>query len=207
MKSGKKIVTGHGIDTELFKPGVEAGSGLLTVGRITPSKDQMVLVEALSLIEGRREELKTSLVGEPLLDSDRRYLEALEAAVRDKGLQGVVSFEGTVPHTRLVDRYRSARIMVNASHTGSVDKVVLEAMASGALPLTCNESFVPLFGDLADRLIFTKHDARDLAGKVEGLLNLGEAERSALSNRLRAIVKEHHNLDVLMDRLVSEMCA
>ena len=80
-------------------------------------------------------------------------------------------------------------------------------MAGGALPLTCNESFVPLFGDLAGRLVFAKHDARDLAGKIEGLLDLSDEDRSALSRRLRNIVKEHHNLDVLMDRLVREMSA
>ncbi|MHC4944737.1 MAG: glycosyltransferase family 4 protein [Planctomycetota bacterium] len=208
LPSPKKVVTGHGIDTEQFKPDDSLDrSGILTVGRITPSKDQEVLVAALALMKekggGSVPELR--ILGEPLLDKDRDYLARLKARIGSHALGDFVRFEGIAPHRDLAGHYQRARLMVNASHTGSVDKVVLEAMASGTLPLTCNESFVPLLGDLADRLIFEKHDAADLAERIEALLGLDEETYQAMARELRQIVKDHHDLDRLMNRLVSKM--
>jgi hypothetical protein len=80
---------------------------------------------------------------------------------------------------------RRARVMVNASRTGSIDKVVLEAMACGALPLTCNEAFVPLLGpELSARLTFRLGDPADLAAGVQRLLALPPGEAAALGARL-----------------------
>jgi glycosyltransferase involved in cell wall biosynthesis len=209
LASPKKVVTGHGIDTEMFRPdeAVER-TGLLTVGRITPSKDQAVIVEALALLKQKAAGPAPGvrILGEPLLDSDREYLARLKKEIADSGLDALVRFEGSVPHRDLARYYRQARIMINASHTGSVDKVVLEAMASGALPLTCNESFVPLLGDLADRLVFEKHDAAGLAKRIEFLLGMDPESREATAGKLRKIVKDHHDLDRLMDSLVAKMC-
>ncbi|HVQ25168.1 MAG TPA: glycosyltransferase, partial [Planctomycetota bacterium] len=100
---------------------------------------------------------------------------------------------------------RRARVLVDASHTGSIDKVVLEAMASGTVPLTCNEAFAPLFGELADRLMYVRSQAGELAHKLTKLLSLSPAEHAALGERVRGLVLEHHDLAALVPRLVAEM--
>lgn len=208
LESPKKVVTGHGINTERFKPDEDAkGGGILTVGRVTPSKDQQVIVEAVARLKEKRsrEDLQTRIVGEPLLDSDREYLGRIKSIVTREGLEGLVHFAGTVPHGRLAEEYRRARITVNASHTGSVDKVVLEAMAAGSLPLTCNESFIPLLGDLAEKLAFEKGNPDDLAERIGHLLDLGEGEREELARRLREIVIRDHGLDDLIDKILRKM--
>jgi glycosyltransferase involved in cell wall biosynthesis len=208
LPSRKKVVTGHGINTRTFSPHRSGEArGIVTVGRITPSKDQEVLVRALALLKERRgsEGLETRIVGEPLLEGDRRYLERVRAQVSQNALDGLVRFDGAVPHHRMPEVYGTARVLVNASHTGSVDKVVLEAMATGTLPLTCNESFVPLLGAWADRLVFEKGDPVHLAAKLEGLLDLGEEERAGLAGKLREIVIRDHDLEDLMDRIVARM--
>lgn len=204
LKSSKKVVTGHGIDTMRFTPSEEGvRRGIVTVGRITPSKDQEIILEALALLKGRWpvDDLETRIVGEPLLEGDRIYLERLKSLVKERSLEELVAFDGAVPHRGMSGCYRRARILVNASHTGSVDKVVLEAMASGTLPLTCNEAFVPLLGDFADRLVFEKGRPDDLADRLDTLLNMDEDERRDLAAGLRKIVVENHNLDRLMDKL------
>jgi glycosyltransferase involved in cell wall biosynthesis len=208
LPSAKRQVMGHGINTDRFKPGPDdARRGMLTVGRITPSKDQEVLIRAVALLRDRglAHELQTRIVGEPLLDSDRLYLARMKKLVEEQGLTELVRFAGAVPHAKMRDCYRESRIMVNASHTGSVDKVVLEAMATGAVPLTCNESFVPLLGDLADRLVFEKGNALDLSTRMADLLSLEASGQEALAARLRRIVEDNHNLDRLMDGLIRKM--
>ena len=208
LESPKKIVTGHGIDTRRFdRPEKDDRKGLLTVGRITPSKDQAVILEALARLKGRLPDdaIHTRIVGEPLLESDFAYRKKLDRLVVELGIEELVRFDGAVPHQDLAARYRAASIVINASHTGSVDKVVLEAMASGALPLTCNESFEPLLEDLAPRLVFAKGDASDLAGRIEDLLTLKPEVRHAMELRLRDIVIRDHDLEALMDRLVAGM--
>ena len=209
LPSRKKTVTGHGIDLGHFHPG-GAGTprrGIVSAGRIAPSKDPLTLVEAVARLKDRfpAERIETRIAGEPLLGSDRAYRDALSARVEALGLEEVVRFTGPLAHRAMPAFFRSAEILVNASRTGSVDKVVLEAMACGTPPLTCNEAFEPLFGDLAERLCFRRGDAADLAAKAASLLELPPAERAALTARLRGMVEADHDLERLLDRLVAEM--
>jgi len=208
LNSKKKVVTGHGVDTDFFHPGCDNNrEGIITVGRIAPSKDQETLISAIAMLRDRypAKDLHVSIIGEPLLQRDREYRDQIEEQVRKNSLDEIVSFIGALPHNKLAPNYRSASIMVNASHTGSVDKVVLEAMASGAIPLTCNESFIPLFSDMAGQLVFNKKDPADLAKKIEYLLKMDKTEKADLVQKLRKIVEEEHNLNSLMDKIISKM--
>ena len=81
-------------------------------------------------------------------------------------------------------------------------------MACGGRCVTCNEAFPPLFAELgadAARLAFEAGSASDLATKLAALLALPAPERRALGARLRALVARDHEVDALMDRLVSAM--
>ncbi|MFH2002723.1 MAG: glycosyltransferase family 4 protein [Planctomycetota bacterium] len=208
LKSRKKVIFGHGIDTSFFvPPEKEERKGIITVGRITPSKDQEVLLKAVALLRERRpgEKLETRIIGEPLLESDELYMQHLKELVQESSLEGCILFEGAKPHGRMRDYYGRARIVVNASHTGSLDKVVLEAMATGAVPLTCNESFVPLLGDLTELLFFEKKNANDLASRIDYLLDLDREAYLELGAKLRSIVCAKHDLDRLMDRMIEKM--
>jgi glycosyltransferase involved in cell wall biosynthesis len=197
------VVTGHGIDCGHFRAGswprpVE----VLTVGRLAPSKGQDELLAALALLPACP---RTEIAGEILLPADAPFRERLHAAAR-RDFPGRVSFLGAVPWPAVADVMRRARVMVNASRTGSVDKVVLEAMACGTLPLTCNESFAPLLGpELAALLMFRQDDPADLAAGIARLLALPDADAAALGARLRAIVERDHDLSRLIPRMVGAM--
>jgi glycosyltransferase involved in cell wall biosynthesis len=113
-----------------------------------------------------------------------------------------------VPYREVPAYYRRATLVVNTSLTGSLDKVVLEAMAMGRPVVTCNEAVLPLFAELgpdAELLGFEPGNAAQLAERIEALLALTQAERDALGARLRAIAARDHEVDALMRRLVAEM--
>lgn len=205
----KRVVTGHGIDCEHFRPGIEPRPvDVLSVGRLAPSKGHQEILEAVASLQGSGESsgarrITVEIAGDVLLERDEPYRAALKtqaAALGDVRLLGAVSYPD------IGDAMRRARLLVNASRTGSVDKVVLEAMACGTPVLTCNESFERVLGpELWPRLMFPQGDIVTLAQRMDELLALGTEEREALGAQLREIVLAEHDLARLMPRLVAEM--
>jgi len=123
-------------------------------------------------------------------------------------LGGRVQLHGAVPYLRIPEHFRRASVCVNASLTGSVDKVVLEAMACERLVLSCNDSFprvVASLGERAKALFFPAGDAPALAARLRVLLDLSPQQRMELGRELRAIVARDHEVDGLIARLVDLM--
>jgi glycosyltransferase involved in cell wall biosynthesis len=197
---GRRVVTGHGIDCKRFAPGPGPRSvDVLSVGRLAPSKGQDEVLAAVARLQPVP---SVEIAGDILLDSDAEYRDRIASLARTQGARML----GAVPWLRMPDVMRRARVMVNASRTGSVDKVVLEAMACGTLPLTCNEAFAGVFGDgLAGRLMYREGDSADLAEKLRALLALPPGEADELGRALRRIAIEGHDLEWLIPLLVSEM--
>ena len=198
----RRVVTGHGIDGSQFGQATGPRAvDVLAVGRLCPTKGQVELLDAVELLDPVP---SVEFAGDVLLDADLPYKELL--VERAASLDGSVTLLGAVPHIEVADVMRRARVLVNTSRTGSVDKVVLEAMAAGAIPLTCNESFVAVFDEeLQQRLMFRHDHPDDLAEKLRAVLALSDEERDALGARLRDIVLRDHDLDRLIPAMVARM--
>jgi glycosyltransferase involved in cell wall biosynthesis len=101
---------------------------LLTVGRIDPEKNPLLLVEAIAELERRRPGrfvLRWIGIGPMAADVERR---AEELAVADS-----IELVGYVPYgPQLLDAYRNAHAFVHVSLTEGVPQVLAEALASGA---------------------------------------------------------------------------
>ena len=177
---------------------------LLTVGRLSRSKDYGTIIQALDLLRSRSPDLDACLriIGTPFFADDRAYLTELEEMVRELALEAQVTFVGKVPNRLMVDEYRRCDVLINASHTGSIDKVVLEAMACEKPALTCNESFAPVLANHEDMLMFAPSDPAELAARLSSVLALDESHRSELGRTLRQIVVDDHSVAGLTDRFV-----
>ncbi len=232
INSPKRIVTGHGIDADYFTAAEQeptatadgrslqtcadaatdgdialASTGskvLLTVGRLSRSKDYGTIIQALDLLRSRSPDLDACLriIGTPFFADDRAYLTELEEMVRELALEAQVTFVGKVPNRLMVDEYRRCDVLINASHTGSIDKVVLEAMACEKPALTCNESFAPVLANHEDMLMFAPSDPAELAARLTSVLALDESRSSELGRALRQIVVDDHSVAGLTDRFV-----
>lgn len=128
LKSEKVHVMGHGIDTDFFSPdpSVVRGDWLISVGRLMKSKRHDL---ALRIAAQEGKELRIAGEG-----PERDHLEAL---AHELGAR--VQFLGALTQLQLRDEYRKASFLVHTSETGSLDKVVLEALACG-LPVRTNDS-------------------------------------------------------------------
>lgn len=206
-----KLVTGHGIDLEHFAHGIapkEKPQRLLSVGRLTPRKDPLAVLAALGNLVAEGFDLQLDWVGAGLTESDVGFAAEVRATMQELGLTKRVRLHGSVPYLRIAPHYQSASVVVNASLTGSLDKVTLEGMASQRPVVSCNDTAPALFAELGE-------EARDLyfaAGDVDALtrclrvqLSKSQEERDQLGARLSAIVARDHEVDVLMAKLVRIM--
>ncbi len=200
IKSQKAVFTGHGIDTNLFKPSLEGykSNTVLSVGRITPSKDQETLIRAADYIVNKKEikNINFIIVGGPAVSSDYEYYEKIKNLIKDLNLNDYVNIKGKVTHNDLPLIYREAKICVNNSLTGSIDKDVLEAAASGCLVLTSNEAFEDQLGS---RYLFEKGNHIELGDKIIDFLD------KQPDPELRGLILRKHNLDNLIASILKEI--
>jgi glycosyltransferase involved in cell wall biosynthesis len=209
LPSRKVLITGHGVDTDLFSPGngpVDAPT-FVYVGRVSPIKDQLTFVRAIDeLVHGRKHSNWQFICvgGIPRVEQQSYHAQVLEM-VRQLKLEDNVQFTGAVPYQTVPQYYRRSIASVNLCPTGGMDKAVLESLACGTPAVVCNQTFAPLMGGDAQRLLFEHSNAQELATRLEGLADSSAAERLALGQRLRAAVIREHSVDRLMDLMVTVM--
>lgn len=199
----KVKVLGHGIDLEVFAPRPAEPRQtfkIISVGRISPTKEYGSIIEAINLLPDKN--IALEIIGDAILAEQRGYLEELkEKAARLGLLNRQVFFRGWVANKDLAPYYQSADLFINLSGTGSLDKVVLEAMACGCLVLTANEAFDQILP--ADFMV-KRHEPGLLAQKIGWLKNLAPNEVSRYRQEFRAIVVKDHNLEQLAQKIVSQ---
>lgn len=200
IKSKKIKTIGQGIDTNLFKPKENSGAEkknfrILSAGRISPVKDQKTLVRAIDILVNRKnvKSIEVKIIGNPIESYEKIYFKELKNLIKERNLGHYIEFLGGVPYAQMPEHYQAADVFINTSSTGSLDKTVLEAMASGCLVLNCNEAYKEI---LAEKHLFKKNDAENLAEKLLNLINSGKDES------LREIVIKDHNLDNLAARII-----
>lgn len=209
IKSNKVIITGHGIDTDKFKPVINSGKGggkksILSLGRISPIKDYETLIRTASILVSEKDMRNTEflIVGGVSTASQEEYFQRLKSMIGELKLEDYVRFAGSALYSEVVDFYQACDMHVNLCPTGGVDKAVLEAMACGKPVIVCNESFKGDFGDYAKSLMFSEKDPNDLARKITHLIQLDEPSRNELCRAMRQIAKKEHSVDSLMDKLI-----
>ncbi|MCR4311234.1 MAG: glycosyltransferase family 4 protein [Candidatus Taylorbacteria bacterium] len=210
LPSNKVRVIGQGIDTEKFniqysKFNIQGEAfRIVTVGRISPSKDYETLIDAIEKVcKEVSVSIKVDIIGPTSVVSDEAYLKRLNERVEKKGLLDVVTFKGPVANSDLPEVLSGYDLFVNMGHTGSLDKAVPEAMAVGIPVLTCNEAFRDVLGPFTGDLMYPKGDFSALSDRVQSMVRLGESGRRTLGEQLRAIVVRDHSLEAFVRKVVS----
>lgn len=202
LPSKKVIVTGHGIDTNLFKPDPAyqlkslPAYKLLSVGRIAPVKNYETLIDAAKILKDRGINFSVTMIGEAPLERDQYYEVSIRGKIKKLGLESNFNFIGKVNHKDLPAYYQSHDIFVHLSKTGSVDKTLLEAMACGMKVLSSNDSARTF---LAGDLLFKEDNLAELAEKIMAV------SKNPVDEKLREYIVNNHNLDALISKLNSIM--
>ncbi len=112
--------------------------------------------------------------------------EALEALARELGVADVTRFTGRLGREEMVDLYRRADLLLNASRVDNTPNSLIEAMAAGVAIVSTRAGGIPyLVEDGRDALLCEIDDADCLAASMDRLLR-----EPALCQRLVAAGRE-----------------
>lgn len=197
LPSKKVIVTGHGIDTDLFRPNKELKNNndqlkMLSVGRIAPVKNYGTLIEAAKILKNQGVYFSITIIGEAPLNNDNDYALSIKEEIRKYNLGGNFNFVGKIGHRELPKYYQSHDLFIHLSKTGSLDKAILEAMACGMTVLSSSDSAKAF---LSTEMVFDENGGEELAKKIKNInSNLTREE-------LRDYVVNNHNLEKLITKI------
>jgi glycosyltransferase involved in cell wall biosynthesis len=160
LTSSKVHVVGHGIDTDFFTPDptIPRTDGILSVGRLSESKRHDLAIRAAAT-DGRA----IRIAGE---GPEQGTLENLVTE-----LHVDAKFLGGLTQAELRDEYRRAAYVVHMSETGSMDKVVLEALATDTPVVTTSSVYkdFPMDAGIRAAYIHEHHSLTNLIPKILAL--------------------------------------
>lgn len=154
LRTKKLRVMGHGIDTDFFSPdsSIVREKWLLSVGRLMRSKRHDLAIQIAA-----RENKELRIAGE---GPERQNLETL---ARELGAR--VLFLGALNQSQLRDHYRLADTLIHTSETGSLDKVVLEALACG-LPVRTDDPALKALENASPEYVREHHSLQKLIPRI-----------------------------------------
>ncbi len=200
VKYRKTVIMPVGFDTEALKdlPKVSrVPRSILVIGRLSPSKNIHLIVEALIELHQRGVSFTADFYGHTPPEAVS-YRERLIDQVRELGLDKIINFHPGVPNTETRWLYATHEIVVNASPSGMLDKTMFSAMGRGCLVLVSNR-------DLADQIpnqfIFQEGNVEDLTRALQAILVLPDSEKRNFSRFLQKFVIENHSISSLAIRL------
>jgi len=114
-----------GVSEEFFADGAEVPDveRFVNIGRLTPQKGQVVLLEAMALLRAR--DRRPHLV----LGGDGEMRPEIEAAIDRFGLRGQVTITGWIPESEVRRHLAESRCMVMPSFAEGLPVVIMEALA------------------------------------------------------------------------------
>lgn len=148
---------------------------IISAGRLVPWKGFPALVHAFATVHAAIPEVKLLIAGE---GSERP---AIEQAIAESGLSGVVMLLGQLPQEELRVKMRTARIFALNTNYEGLSHVLLEAMDAGAVIVTTNVGGNPeLIENEKSGLLVSYNDEAALSQAMVRILN-----DTLLSERLR----------------------
>jgi glycosyltransferase involved in cell wall biosynthesis len=175
----------NGADPTVFCPGPAVKSArplVSTVGLIYPLKGQLDLIEAAALVRQHVPAVEFRIYGAA---SDESYFAACRQSVRDKGLEGTVTFAGQTSQPWQV--FRDADVVAAASVSEAFPYSIIEAMLSGAAIVATDVGGVrEALGDTG--VLAPPRQPQALAAAIVSLLSApSERRRLGAATRARAL--------------------
>lgn len=172
---------------------------ILSLGRISPVKHIEVIVGALKKLDIKGINFVANIYGDPT-DQDHAYHKKIQEIARPLEKKGKIVFHKSIPNYKAPVIYNAHEFFLNATPRGSLDKTILEAAASGVLPLVCNDSFNNI---LPPELFFKEGDSTDLARTMMHVFSLSEERKKEIQKQLREGVLQKHGLKTLVREIIA----
>ena len=193
-----------GIDTDFFTPDESVQKkpdSILFLGRIAPVKNVVAFIDLLHALDERGINFSATIAGSAL-SKDIEYEKTVHEKVSAYTLADKVRFIGPVSQEGARDLYREHEICVNLTPSGSFDKTIGEAMASGCVVVCANRA---MEGVISTELLVHGDQCESAANSVGVALSLSLNEHIREVHKLRMYIEERHSLRKLVDKLEQEL--
>lgn len=206
VKSKKTIYIGHGVDSSKFICNGERnqnGIKIVSVGRITPIKDLTTLILAGEILSKKIPNLSIEFYGKTTGQADEKYFNTLKLIVKEKSLENVVHFKGSLPNTEIAWVYCGANLSVNMSPKGGWDKAVIESLMAKCPVFASNLALKPVFTEYSNKFLFGHKNPQDLANKIESFL--AENDKEKIINNLREHAVKEYDFKNLIRKITERL--
>jgi glycosyltransferase involved in cell wall biosynthesis len=205
-RAAKRRPSPHGIDADAYAavPRSAPADSLLFLGRIDPVKRLEVILEAVRILAKEGVPLAPlDIYGDPSLSSED-YAARVRHEFADLERDGRIAYQGRVLHEDTPAIYARHAFFINITPSGSLDKTILEAMASGCLVITSNKA---MRGVVSPKLFVEEGGAEELAKVLRDAVNMTPDERAAESAALKGYVRDNHTVQQLVKTYLAEIAA
>lgn len=194
----KRMVVGQAIDTNLFTPenssgNVRSPNEIIFVGRITPIKRIEDLIQTVAILHERGMPATCTIVG-PV--AHEVYYAKMQKLSESLQLTSSITFAGTRTQEELVSLYHRATFFLNTSVTQSMDKVVLEAVLSGCIPVTGNRAFREMLDPYG---LYLEKPTPGLY--AETIMRASQNDTNERAQKLREAIVASHSLHTFTHRI------
>lgn len=168
---------------------------VICVGRLSPEKGQLGLVEAFAKAHASNRALRLTLVG----DGPTRA--RVQARIEELGIAHLVEMTGSLPEAATLQRIAASDVLVLASFMEGIPLALMEAMALRVPVIAPRVAGIPeLVENLQTGLLFHPGDWDDLAGKMT-LLASNHSLRTRLIEQGLAKVRAEFSYPRALDPL------
>lgn len=188
-----------GIDTAQFRLSVQPApfDTILFLGRLDPVKKPEVFLAAVDLLARQGIRAVVHGYGDPT-DTMAPHVPAIRESIRALEGRGAIAWYSGISHDETPAIYRAHAIYVNITPSGSFDKTIGEAMASGCVVVAANGA---IRGVVPDELLVDPDSFQDVARGIEAAIMLSPEKREAVVRRSIAFIENGHSLKALAGEL------
>lgn len=208
IETPKRVIVGQGIDFTHFAPStllrpLRPTLELITVGRISASKNVDTLLAACSRLQQLGIQFHLSIIGTTLTEVDKEYEKKLRQYCVLNNLTDMVTWVGGVNQAALPSYLQHADIFIHDGATQSLDKVLLEAVAAGCVVVSSNTAYTALTASLAPRYLFPSRDSAALTDCLVQLSQQSPKNRLQSMNTIRSQVQTDHSIQGLISNIMA----
>jgi len=195
-KDKKIVYIPNGIPEEFFnyKKSKEEEK-ILFFGRISPIKNLEVLIEALYLIKNKK------IILEVVGPAEEEYLRLLKKLVNEEKLEKRVFFSGPIYDLKeKIKKIDSAKIFVLPSKREGMPQALIESMSREKIVIASkNLGTRDLIEDGKNGLLFERGDSKDLARKINYILENGKSTNDEIRENAEKSVENFSWKKIILD--------
>ena len=188
-----------GIDTEQFHLSVAPAplDTVLFLGRLDPVKKPEVFLSAVEILAHEAINCRVDGYGDPT-DPEATHVPKVREQILGLEARHALQWHSGISHEQTPDIYRAHAIYVNITPSGSFDKTIGEAMASGCMVVAANE----VVRDIVPAAHMVDPDLpEDVARGIESALMLSPEDREEVVRKSVSFIEREHSLKALMGGL------